>query len=385
MYINGGNYRLSCKLFPGTLRGVAMQWMATLPPRSIQTFKDLASSFVSQFATNKVKKLEVADLFDIRQIEGGSLKSYLAPFNNATVRVEDPDQKFFVKAFQKGLRVGPFSDALALRKPVNMEEIRAQAKKHVEMEEDQFERWKSERGPNHRHLAKAKEDKCPMLNRTNEHTQNFTPLTEKRTQILREICHTTLLEFPQGTKGKVMGNDKDGWCNFHQTFGHITEDCWVLKMQIEKLVQAGHLNRYIRRSSNEQCKSRGSSRGRSANTKNPPHRGTIATISRGKMTTFLPNHKQEVRRTEEERRVERVQVVLTRANMTPLGRKEPTPTITFDDRDLKRGTFGRDESMVISVMATEYKIEHVLIDQGSSANILYWSTVQKMQLSIGWL
>ncbi|RDX97695.1 hypothetical protein CR513_19509, partial [Mucuna pruriens] len=99
MYISGGNDRLSCKLFPGTLRGVAMQWIATPPPRSIQTFKDLAGSFVSQFAANKVKKLEIADLFDIKQTEGESLKSYLARFNNATVRVDDPNQKFFVKAF----------------------------------------------------------------------------------------------------------------------------------------------------------------------------------------------------------------------------------------------------------------------------------------------
>ncbi|RDX74378.1 hypothetical protein CR513_45879, partial [Mucuna pruriens] len=82
IYISGGNDSLSCKLFPGTLRGVAMQWMATLPPRSIQTFKDLASSFLSQFAANKVKRLEVADLFDIKQAEGESLKKYLACFNN---------------------------------------------------------------------------------------------------------------------------------------------------------------------------------------------------------------------------------------------------------------------------------------------------------------
>ncbi|RDY04872.1 hypothetical protein CR513_11351, partial [Mucuna pruriens] len=87
MYISGGDDKLSCKLFPGTLRG---------------------------FAANKPKRLEVADLFDIRQIGGESLKSYMARFNDATVRVDDPDQKFFVKAFQKGLRVGPFSDALAL-------------------------------------------------------------------------------------------------------------------------------------------------------------------------------------------------------------------------------------------------------------------------------
>ncbi|RDX97000.1 hypothetical protein CR513_20277, partial [Mucuna pruriens] len=199
MYISGGNDRLSCKLFPGTLRGVAMQWMATLPPRSIQTFKDLAGSFVSQFAANKVKKLEVANLFDIKQTEGESLKNYLARFNNATVRVDDPDQKFFVKAFQKGLRAGPFSDALALRKPVNMEEIRARAEKHVEMEEDQYERRRSEQRAERkevRQTGKTKEDKRPMLARTNEHAQRFTPLTEKRTQILYEICHTSLLEYP---------------------------------------------------------------------------------------------------------------------------------------------------------------------------------------------
>ncbi|RDX85066.1 hypothetical protein CR513_33787, partial [Mucuna pruriens] len=134
MYISGGNDQLSCKLFPGTLRGVAMQWMVTLPPRSIQTFSELAGSFVSQFAANKVKRLEVANLFDIKQAKDESLKSYLARFNKATVQVDDPDQKFF------GLKASPFSDALALRRPSSMDEIQAQAEKHVEMEDDQIER-----------------------------------------------------------------------------------------------------------------------------------------------------------------------------------------------------------------------------------------------------
>ncbi|RDY07949.1 hypothetical protein CR513_07889, partial [Mucuna pruriens] len=190
MYISGGNDKLSCKLFPGTLRGVAMQWMTTLPPRSIQTFKDLAGSFVSQFATNK----EVADLFDIKQVEGKSLKGYLTRSNHATVRVDDPDQKFFVKAFQKGLRAGPFNDALALKRPSKMEEIHTRAEKH-----DQLERRKVERKFEHKDArcpAKAKEDKHQMPARTNDSTQHFTPLNEKRAQIMHEIFHTTLLEFP---------------------------------------------------------------------------------------------------------------------------------------------------------------------------------------------
>ncbi|RDX97691.1 Retrovirus-related Pol polyprotein, partial [Mucuna pruriens] len=43
----------------------------------------------------------------------------------------------------------------------------------------------------------------------------------------------------------------------------------------------------------------------------------------------------------------------------------------------------RDEPMVISVVAAEYKVERVLIDQGSLTNILYWSTMKKMQLPVG--
>ncbi|RDY07417.1 hypothetical protein CR513_08479, partial [Mucuna pruriens] len=159
MYISNGDDRLSCKLFPGTLRGIA-----TLSARSIQTFSNLAGSFVSQFVANKIKKLQVTDLFDIKQAKGESLKSYLARFNNATVLVDDPNQKFFMKAFQKGLRTGPFSDALALKGPTSMEEIRARAEKHVEVEEDQLERREAERDFNHKDVRRpiqAKEDKRP--------------------------------------------------------------------------------------------------------------------------------------------------------------------------------------------------------------------------------
>ncbi|RDY00614.1 hypothetical protein CR513_16179, partial [Mucuna pruriens] len=53
------------------------------------------------------------------------------------------------------------------------------------------------------------------------------------------------------------------------------------------------------------------------------------------------------------------------------------PAITFTDRDLRKRK-GCDEPMVISIVAAEYRIERVLIDQGSSTNILYWVTTQKM-------
>ncbi|RDY12852.1 hypothetical protein CR513_02279, partial [Mucuna pruriens] len=212
MYISGGDDRLSCKL----------------------TFGDLATSFASQFAANKTKCLEVVDLFDIKQSKGKTFKNYLARFNNATVRVNDPDQKFFVKAFEKGLRVGQFSDSLALRKPLIMEEIRARAKKHIEVEEDQADRLEVVKQP-------RTEGREQVPEQTKGLPPDVNPLREKRTQILHEIYHTNLLKHPRDVKGRRrLGPNTQEWCEFHRTYSHATEDCQNLREEIGRLIQEGH-------------------------------------------------------------------------------------------------------------------------------------------------
>ncbi|RDX85378.1 hypothetical protein CR513_33434, partial [Mucuna pruriens] len=54
--------------------------------------------------------------------------------------------------------------------------------------------------------------------------------------------------------------------------------------------------------------------------------------------------------------------------------------IMFGEKDMRYDPPRHDKPMVISVVVAEYKVERVLIDQGSSANILYWSTYMKMGL-----
>ncbi|RDY11362.1 hypothetical protein CR513_03994, partial [Mucuna pruriens] len=160
-----------------------------------------------------------------------------------------------------------------------------------------------------------------------------------------------------------------------------------------RLVQQGHLNCFIQHSSKggreaaqvEKAERgrRGSrreiarpeevrrERSRSRPTASIWHRDTIATISGG---GGIFSEEAASRRHE-------VQAVLTGANQTPLGAKRGTnPIITFDNRDLKHGVPSHDEPMVIYMIATEYRIERVLMDQGKSANIIYWSTFQKMKL-----
>ncbi|RDX60862.1 hypothetical protein CR513_60965, partial [Mucuna pruriens] len=229
---------------------------------------------------------------DFLGARGKSLKNYLARFNNVIVWVNDPDQIFFVKAFHKGLRASPFSDSLALKRPISMEEIQMRAEKHVEAKEDQAERLEEERSRNggddsrtpHRRVT----DKPDLQKRPDN--KRFTQLTKNRTQILKEICHTRLLHFPSSSEGKILGNNRADWCDFHHTTGHSTKACWTLKTQIERLIQEGQLNQYVRLrderrgqgfGGQEEERSDGRRRSRSRQGSPVLHRGTITTISGG--------------------------------------------------------------------------------------------------------
>ncbi|RDX65667.1 hypothetical protein CR513_55652, partial [Mucuna pruriens] len=188
-----------------------MNWLAILPPRSIIFFSDIAISFASQFTINKVKHLEVPDLFDIRQNKGETLKSYLARFNNATIRVNDPNKKFFVKAFQKGLKA---------------------VKKHIEVEEDHADRLEAERQSGARDMRLAPQGgprgEVKYPSKLSDYPLTFTSLREKRAQILYDIYHTHLLKYLMETKGWRMGANPQEWCEIHRSYGHSTEDCRTL-------------------------------------------------------------------------------------------------------------------------------------------------------------
>lgn len=115
MMNSGGNDAVSCKMLAGTITDVALKWFKGLTSLSVTSFEDLASHFVQQFSANKKKLVQSEDLFDLRQGAAESLKKYLDHFNKVTVLVDDPDKRFFVKAFMKGLRNGVFSESLSIR------------------------------------------------------------------------------------------------------------------------------------------------------------------------------------------------------------------------------------------------------------------------------
>ncbi|XP_027911521.1 uncharacterized protein LOC114170230 [Vigna unguiculata] len=58
------------------------------------------------------------------------------------------------------------------------------------------------------------------------------------------------------------------------------------------------------------------------------------------------------------------------------------PPITFSDSDFQGTSPNQDDPMVITVEVENFVVKKVLIDQGSSVDILYWKTFNKMQIPL---
>ena len=61
--------------------------------------------------------------------------------------------------------------------------------------------------------------------------------------------------------------------------------------------------------------------------------------------------------------------------------QSPEPDLYFTKADLQDVVPHDNDLVVISVVTVGRRVHRVLIDQGSSTNVMFWSTFNKLQLS----
>ncbi|WOL11030.1 hypothetical protein Cni_G19791 [Canna indica] len=179
---------------------------------------------------------------------------------------------------------------------------------------------------------------------------------------------------------------------FHDTYGQNTNDCVVLGEQIEDPVREGRLDRYIDRM-----------RGRNRDRNNHDHRRR----SRGRMLQGHPrrhhNDNRTTRSANETREViDHIASGFAGGGETRLARKRSFQTImTIDDAarpqmptikaliisffesDFREIDKNLHDRVVISVIADNFIVMKVLVDRGSSADILLYYMFRRMQLIKG--
>ncbi|XP_057248345.1 uncharacterized protein LOC130590291 [Beta vulgaris subsp. vulgaris] len=206
----------------------------------------------------------------IKQGETESLRDYVGRFNAEAVTIPTLQQEVAVLALMTGLKEGtPFRSYLGRKKMTCLTEVlgkandfirgeefdkAANAKRPVAIEkEKEKDKDKDRRDDKYRRDKKAestgrKEEsnsvKKGFEGRPDKYN-NYTPLTISRARIFE--LHSKDDKWQRPRKMYYKGRDKSKWCEFHDDYGHKTDDCKDLKDGIEDLVRRGYFTQYLSR------------------------------------------------------------------------------------------------------------------------------------------
>ncbi|KAK3012780.1 hypothetical protein RJ639_010216 [Escallonia herrerae] len=368
-----------CRAFPTTLRKAAHAWFKSLRPRSIHSFAQLSDSFQKHFVSSRTRRKNSASLLNVVQERNESLSRYLGRFNAATLEIDNLDESVKYTAFMRGLRpTTKFAFAVNKSPPGNMSDLLEKANKYIQAEE-YLETHKEHRGDNEQGQEKRAREDSPRSGRGSKRSRrderrpkemfdmkNLTPLNARPSQILHEIKDKEILERPEKMRSAPSQRDRNLWCHYHNDHGHTTDKCESLKRAIEALIKRGHLRGYVNRR-NEKRETTPLA-GRDEVRENA---GVINTISGGIAAggSSGQGRKAYVR-----------EVLTTMGPSTKKQKKEPAQTISFSDDDVGDTRIPHDDPLVVTLRVGNFDVKRILVDNGSSAEVLFYEAFQRMNI-----
>ncbi|KAL5564660.1 hypothetical protein UlMin_027824 [Ulmus minor] len=202
----------------------------------------------------------------------------------------------------------------------------------------------------------------------------YIPLTETVATVFNQAEHHGIFNYPPGIRTPANKRDNTKYYRFHHDTGHTTEECRVLKDEVERLIQRGQLREYVRVTNQQPCQ-------------------PTQPVARPQPQD---NHYLEVRTimggpvTGETNRVRKNYGRQSRKNPFPhqvnlTGHKEKIPrlsndTIIFTEDEACGLWHPHTDAIVVTLRITGRKVFWILVDNGSSTDILFKSTFNRMNL-----
>ena len=179
-------------------------------------------------------------------------------------------------------------------------------------------------------------------------------------------------------KSDPATRDNTKYYEFHRDYGHRTDNCIQLRREIEYLIQRGYLRRFI--SPGNQAQSQAQNQNQAPTQQPPPRQATtqhqqplgeIHLISGGfaeggESSSARKAHMRSIRSTD----MGEIQAV------SKLPRIDTT--ITFSDSDLEGCQHPHDDPLIVRAIVANTTVHRVLVDDGSSTDIIFASTFDKM-------
>ncbi|XP_058786210.1 uncharacterized protein LOC131660868 [Vicia villosa] len=246
------------------MRKGALTWYKSLPDESITSWKVLGKFFSRHFTASRRHPKSEASLEAIIQGKDESFRAYIERFNKEAMQVSAiAHMKKLL--LERGLRPhSDFAKAVGIDTPAILDKFFLKAQAYIQYEEKeaahavrnskQEENSKSsQQDDSRRGSNKKKEDKSRDPKDCKAPAGKFreyTPLNASRERILNECANdgfqTGKVRFPKSVSARPNA-DKSKFCRFHKGHEHNTEDCIHLKDAIEVLIGERHLKQYAKK------------------------------------------------------------------------------------------------------------------------------------------
>ncbi|XP_075500197.1 uncharacterized protein LOC142538782 [Primulina tabacum] len=296
-----------------------------------QSFEDFATAFLHRFASSKRHQKNYLSMFVMKQQEAETLREFVQRFNSATLEIPAATPDIMISAFTQGLRGGEFFKSLVKKPPSSYDDLLARAVKYVNLEDAQRYRRMENRPEGSRVEGAERGGK----------KRGAGEREEDRTRSRGQFSSHVLLN--RG-RDKVMEVRESG-------------------ERDEKSQRVESSARQEGSSSRSELRSRPSSR-------------------RGRGPPWIHQRIEEPRREGRDsgrarkahgRRLENFEI--SRGADLP-----QDPVISFGPDDLRGIVAPHNDALVVTATVANYVVARIFIDNGSSVNIFFKSTLDQMKV-----
>nr|CAN79633.1 hypothetical protein VITISV_038059 [Vitis vinifera] len=389
MTLDIGNDALLCKVFPASLQGQALSWFHRLPPNSVGNFRDLSEAFVGQYLCCARHKQNISTLQNIKMRDNESLREFVKRFGQAVLQIEACSMDAVLQIFKRSICPGtPFFESLAKKPPTTMDDLFRRANKYSMLEDDVHAATQQVLVAGRASRADAERNAKPPdrpkpVDRRQEGPSRperppLTPLSISYEKLLPMIQGLSDFRWPRPIGTDPSTRDRSRRCAFHKDHGHTTETCRSLQYLVERLIKAGHLKQYLRSDTGGRDSSQHHNSG--APTAPAAPKAVINYINGGPSDEEYDSKRKRQKLLRAASVRERINSI--RPGLTGGGPRPIDGTIILPPVDSTRTLQPHRDALILSLEIGEFDVRRILVDPGSSTDLVQASVVGHMGHSL---
>ncbi|XP_026417467.1 uncharacterized protein LOC113312950 [Papaver somniferum] len=385
-----------CKFFPASLEGEARNWFYTLSVGSIGNYGVLIETFLETYMHNNIARPWVNKPFTLARRFKEPLRSLTDRWRKLCTDIGKVQVDQHIFGFENSLgKSDHIWIAMFTEKPQTLKEMRKMQEHYIDLEEiqegskDRGEQEASttveeapqeaskrpEKRSDPPHKTSGRKEWVEKGKRPRHEPRTYTPMNAALEEIFKEVEKRNDIRYPK-TRGIQFDETKNHpeFCHYHQYRGHSTNNCREVNDIVQHMIRDGYLRKLVRKTTP------------TPNAPDAPvHQVRIDRGTQFVCNTILYSETQgfDLRMgitSMIHKRDQAGKEIFSVAKTLPM-EAWMMQQITFSAKDVPMNDQAHGDPLVITLLIEEWGVKRILVDSGSSVEVLFYDIFKRIKLS----